>query len=315
MDKIENIALTKLLKLELPEFIDQVIGLIENHNTISLKLEHVLALLQEQYKKTNQLKPPYGRHRLSARIDSLHKKRLKYVAAISREMHTCRNLDVEEMEDFVSIAYPLVRDNLHYLRQNNRSVINSKITNFFNQINKDAEVQKAFEKLGFYRYIDVLRKTQDELYDLTVLRDIELSQRPKGATPAIKKEAQYVLRAVFEQINLFQFSFKDIDYSQLIAELNTLIARYNGLINTRASRTKSRKKKAAAKIAEKDTQASENPNESLPQLKKKETLKDTKGKKENLQPSFPITETAEKDGDPLQNMMQMLKRPNKKRDS
>ena len=83
-------------------------------------------------------------------------------------MHKCRNLDVEEMRGFVSIAYPLVRDNLHYLRQNNRSVINSKITNFFNQISKDVEeVQKAFEKLGFNRYIDVLRNTQDELYDLT----------------------------------------------------------------------------------------------------------------------------------------------------
>ena len=72
MEKIESIALTKLLKLELPEFIDQVIGLIEKHNTTSLKLEHVLALLQEQYEKTKELKPPYGRHRLSARIDSLH---------------------------------------------------------------------------------------------------------------------------------------------------------------------------------------------------------------------------------------------------
>ena len=256
MDKIENIALTKLLKLELPEFVYKVIGIIEKRDPASLKLEHVLALLQEQYEKTNQLKPPYGRHALSATIDSLHKKRLKYVAAISREMHTCRNLEVEEMKDFVNITYPLVRDNLHYLRQNNRSVINSMITNFFIQINKDAEVQKAFEKLGFYRYIDVLRKTQDELYDLTMLRDIELSQRPKGATPAIKKEAQYVLRAVFEQINLFQFSFKDIDYSQLIAELNTLIARYNGLINTRASRNVTRKKKSAAKLEQQKNEAS-----------------------------------------------------------
>ena len=315
MDKIENIALTKLLKLELPEFVYKVIGIIEKRDPASLKLEHVLALLQEQYEKTNQLKPPYGRHRLSATIDSLHKKRLKYVAAISREMHICRNLDAEEMEDFVNITYPLVRDNLHYLRQNNRSVINSMITNFFIQINKDAEVQKAFEKLGFYRYIDVLRKTQDELYDLTMLRDIELSQRPKGATPAIKKEAQYVLRAVFEQINLFQFSFKDIDYSQLIAELNTLIARYNGLINTRASRNVTRKKKAAAKLEQQEEEMSAEKHEIIAQERKSKNKQSGNNESKLLSQSIIPEEAEIKIDTPPLNVFKNLKLPDDKESS
>ena len=65
-----------------------------------------------------------------------------------------------------------------------------------------------------------------------------------------------MLRAVFEQINLFQFSYKDIDYSQLIAEINTLVARYNGLINTHASRNETRKKKAAVKLEQQNDGAS-----------------------------------------------------------
>ena len=132
---------------------------------------------------------------------------------------------------------------------------------------KCRKLSKSWDSIAISTFY-ARRKTQDELYDLTVLRDIELSQRTKNATPAIKKEAQYVLRAVFEQINLFQFSYKDIDYSQLIAQLNTLIARYNGLINTRASRTASRKKKAAAKLEQQNEVMSTEKHEIIAQERK-----------------------------------------------
>ena len=51
MDKIEKIALTKLLKLELPEFVYKVIGIVEKRDPASLKLEHALTLLQSSMRK------------------------------------------------------------------------------------------------------------------------------------------------------------------------------------------------------------------------------------------------------------------------
>lgn len=60
MAAIEKIALTKLLKLELPQFVEQVTAIVEKHNPTKLKLQNAIKLLHNQCNKMNLLSVPYG---------------------------------------------------------------------------------------------------------------------------------------------------------------------------------------------------------------------------------------------------------------
>lgn len=255
MTKIDKIALTKLLKLEHPQFVNQVTACVEKHNPKALKLLDAYEILKDQCNKMKLLITPYGPHPLTENIHKMHLKRLKYSAAITLQMDMFKKLDFNESRELVRLAHPVVKVHLHYLRQNNRAIINRTIDVFFKRLEDIPEEKHALEMLGLKYCLDELLRANDEYYKLCTVRSKQLSERPKIDSSGIQKEAQYVLRAFFEQINFYQFTYKDIDYTPLISELNRLIASFTTLINTRATRSKTRKKKAEAKITKGETQS------------------------------------------------------------
>ena len=246
MVKIQQIALTKLLKLELPQFVKQVTKCLEKHNLEVLKLKDTYELLKEQRSKMALLKVSYGKHPLTKKIHQLHLKRIKYAAAITSQMIFLSKMDAEDTRSLVQLAHPMVKIHLYYLRQNNRFEIDQIITIFFKQLNEKPEVLNALEALGLKYYLDELKRANDEHYKLSNERTSDISQRPKIDTLAVQREAHYVLRGLFEQINFYQFTYRDIDYSKMIGEINGLITRFSGLIHIRETCNKTRKAKASA---------------------------------------------------------------------
>ena len=246
MVKIQNIALTKLLKLELPQFVKKITTCLEKHNPKALKLQDAYNVLLDQRSKMALLRVPYGKHILTPVIQQLHLKRLKYSAAITTQMNFMKKMNLDDTRELLELAHPFVKLHLYYLRQNNQYVINQTLTTFFDLLNKKPDLQNALETLGMKFYLDEMKKANDEHYKLSNERSRDISQRPKIDSKAVQKEAHYVLRSLFEQINFYQFTYPDIDYSGLISEINVQIARFSGLIHTRETCNNTRKNKAKA---------------------------------------------------------------------
>ena len=177
MVKIQQIALTKLLKLELPQFVKQVTKCLEKHNLEALKLNDTYELLKEQRSKIALLKVSYGKHPLTDRIHQLHLKRIKYAAAITSQMIFLSKMATEDTRPLVELAHPVVKLHLYYLRQNNRFEIDQIITIFFKQLNEKPEVMNALETLGLKFYLDELKSANDQHYRLTNERTSDISQR------------------------------------------------------------------------------------------------------------------------------------------
>lgn len=321
MAKIDKIALTKLLKLELPQFVKLVTACVEKHNPKALKLQDAHEMLKDQRNKMKLLVAPYGSHPLTEQIHQIHLKRLKFAAAITLQMNMFRKLDFEDSRELVRIAHPMVKDHLHYLRQNNRVIIDRTIDVFFKQLEDNPNEHHALEMLGLKYCLDELRSANDEHCKLSTVRSKQLSERPKIDSSGIQKEAQYVLRAFFEQINFFQFTYRDVDYTPLISELNRLIARFTGLINTRATRGETRKKKAEARTANIDIQTDVTPIESMPQaqpleVNKPQTVKEREVKSENANTAISYHQTTREEScgnrDTPKNLIRISKLSNKR---
>ena len=249
MQQIQEISLSKLLKLELPQFVKKVTNCIEEHNPEALKLQDALNLLIEQRSKMKLLIAPYGKHPLTDDIQQLHLERLKYVAAINMHMKLLNKVNYEGTESLIITAKALVYGHFNELRRNNQVTIHQTIIAFFLRLKENPEIKDALVDLGFEHYLNKLEETNNQCYELDMERNRLKSKRLKIDSGAIQKEAQQVLRAIFEQINFYQVTYKELDYGPLIAQLNELIVKFSSLIRTRTTANKTRKRKSKVKNA------------------------------------------------------------------
>ena len=95
-------------------------------------------------------------------------------------------------------------------------------------------------------------------------RDIE--NRPPTSDRSLEVETQKKLRLFFEQVNSFQNTFTDIDYTPFIYELNLTLAEYSRSIKTRIATNKRRARKKA-KAVKKNNNKSKTENKTATQLK------------------------------------------------
>ena len=123
MIKVRRIALSKMQFLEVNSFVKDVVLVVEKHNPKALRLGDMYELLLEQRSYTAFLNSPYGRHPITLEYNRLHELRLSYVAFISKQIRAIVIGKFDNTQHLVEVAYPVVKNYLFYMRQNNRQVI------------------------------------------------------------------------------------------------------------------------------------------------------------------------------------------------
>ncbi|MGV8964070.1 MAG: hypothetical protein ACOH2V_11920, partial [Candidatus Saccharimonadaceae bacterium] len=80
-------------------------------------------LLLEHQSKIKHINPPYGKHPLTETIERLNEKRLSYAAHISMELRFMAKEKHDDKQDFVNVAYPVMKRFLPYIREKKRDDI------------------------------------------------------------------------------------------------------------------------------------------------------------------------------------------------
>ena len=97
-------------------------------------------------------------------------------------------------------------------------------------------------------YIDKLRKANTQYNERYDIRAADLKKSSRKNNVVIRKESLRILRIFFEDVDTKQKIYKDVDYSQLVHELNLLLTANSKRIKTRIATNKRRaRKKAKAK--------------------------------------------------------------------
>ena len=250
--KLKRISLSKVLKLELPELLNDVIRIMEKHNPEHLRLESSLNLLKERQQLTELLEVPRKAHPLTVKIQQLREKELQCVGAIVSHMQFIVRVDIDSMRNAASIAKPVIQRFLSGLRKNNESVINQTLKQFLYHLNSYPEVENALGSLGLQPFVDELRKVNSEKLKLMSMRIAK--PRSRVSSRLIQKKTQNALRFVFDAIEVLNAYKEKPNYDPLIHELNQLLTRYATIIHTRQTHNK---KRATAKT-QKDKKTKKN---------------------------------------------------------
>lgn len=251
MKKVKTIVLSKLVNFEVRQLMEDVIKILGSKNIEEMHLQDIFDILTQQELASRSLTTPYGRHELTPKLAQLHKKRLMYASLLNSNVKALLNVHDKEMQRMALVARRLTKKRLTYLGQIKREFVDNELNRFFLTINatKDNLGILAFKTLGLESYLKELNSSNNEYHRLDNKRKKDIKERPKTGDPLVRKESLWILRMFFEKVNTNQRIYKDVDYSQLVHELNLLLTANSKRIKTRiaTNKRKARKKAQAAK--------------------------------------------------------------------
>ena len=244
--EILNLCITKLLKLELPELAERVIGVFDTYDPEEFKIKEAYDQLVAQQPQIEALLARYKAHPLTVSMDGLRKDRAMYASEITSQMKF--NLRKQKGDQDVIEANSIIEQFLVHLAKNNEEVINRKVTQFFAALGKNEVLSSTLGTLGLLDLCDSLESTHLGILRLLSNRTLSLSARPKGKTQEFAKMVINALKILFMQIEVSHTINEELDYLPMISTLNVILDRYRNLINLRAAYNKKKREEAEGEL-------------------------------------------------------------------
>ncbi|HKM45181.1 MAG TPA: hypothetical protein VJY12_06960 [Dysgonamonadaceae bacterium] len=228
-----NIPYTSMLKLEVPQMVEQVIEIVEKHGPQALKINEIYNLLIAEKPQIDKLFVWYRSHPFTKELKELRRKRRLNVRKISFHLSVLIQEDVSGVDKSVNLVKSEIERFILDFNSKNEEVKCRKLTQLFALIEEDEELELALSTLKFTEMLNDLRTTHSRILTMSNNKIASLSQRPKEKTSDLIKSVLTATKNIFKDIELAQLKFPEINYNPLFDELNVLLIKYRNLINYR----------------------------------------------------------------------------------
>ncbi len=238
---INRLPDSKLLKLEVPELAENVIGIVTKHDPEVLQIEPVFNLLLAKQSEISKLKAPYGVDPIRLELKLLREKLMLDVSAI--KLHLKRLYKTTDKNELQLIQTVMNRYFAYLYKSRNIKEVKQKITGFLDDVKSDVELSTALSKFDFTDLVSNLGVSLFDVREVSSKRVSKLSQRPADRTQDLTTTVLDSIEYVFKEIEVAQLRNPDLDYAPLVNELNVLLYKYRLTIDIRANNNS---RKAAA---------------------------------------------------------------------
>lgn len=228
-----KIPYTSMLKLEVPQMVEQVIKIVEKHGPQALKINEIYNLLIAEKPQIDKLFVWYRSHPFTKELKELRRKRRLSVRKISFHLSVLIQEDISGVDKSVNLVKSEIERFIIDFNSKNEEVKCRKLTQLFALIEEDEELELALSNLKFTEMLNDLRTTHSRILTMSNNKIASLSQRPKEKTSDLIKSVLTATKNILKDIELAQLKFPEIDYNPLFDELNVLLIKYRNLINYR----------------------------------------------------------------------------------
>ena len=224
---------------------DNIINVLQSHDVEKLHLGFMLKVLEKNHPKLRTIGNLPGPLKLTPEVQKWHNDRVNYACSISTQMKGIAQANLEIIREEIEIANDFVQPYFVGLRNKSGADIDGLIDQFLRKVKNDPKIDHAFTKIGLMPYIDQLAIAHGNYNRLYIERLGESAEIQKGhVNKAIMKEVQAAFRTLFEQVEVGNRTYPELDYEPVIRHLNGVIVRYSNKINTRITYSKKRALKA-----------------------------------------------------------------------
>ncbi len=287
MKELKRFPISKLRNAEIYDLIEESLTVLNKHDLEALHLQDVYTdlLMHKPIAKTFLISK--GKHPVTSVLTKLHKRRLMYASLINANVKAMLNEDDKALQYKAQLARRQTKKHLTYLGQLNREFVGARIFSFFIEVNGTENLTgDAFEALGLRHYLNELEKANTEYFELFDKRKNDLEKNSKSDNPEKRRKALWILRLFLEKVDANKSTYKDVDYSQLIHELNIILTANSKRIKTRIATNKRRARKKAEQATEatviKNNTESEVVAKSSAQIKAKEERREKREEKKKI---------------------------------
>ena len=232
---IKKMSFTRLLKLELPQLAESVIGIVERHNPEELLIEDTFDLLLAERSTINMLTERYGSHPLTSKLKQLRELRNLKITAVLLQLKTVvkKQGEADESVELVKIEINRFFKNLQTGRS--EKAINRKVALFVVEVEQRVELEAALDALNFTDLLDELQSLHATIQEITQNRLVSIAERPRLRTSELNKSLRTALKNLFKDIEVTALKNPQLDFQSMFDELNDLMDVYRAIINRRLS--------------------------------------------------------------------------------
>ena len=256
---IYNILYCKklILRNELKRVINTVMGIVEKHDPIALKVETFYKKLQDLEEELQEYSVTRTKHVLTTQINLYRKQRMDTSMSICMQTKLLKKSRIKSDTEAVKLIIPVVEKFLLNLRTLNNVATDEQVVNFLITIESSEALLEAANITGIKDDVMELKSLQLKLDNAVETRREENSQRRERPLSKQRYDVLNALDKLLLSIELAKNEYADLNYEPLIAELNEFLVCYQSLGKSRITRAKNEalKKETAVMSAKTTTTA------------------------------------------------------------
>lgn len=253
--EINRLPISKMQKLEVAEFAEEVIGVVHKYNPEEMQINAMYDLLVANKPLIAQLKVHYGVD--PYRLDLKPAREMMMLLVSNIKLKVRMATKTNDPKDFHVIESAINSSLRHLYRCRNAKTVTQKIRGFLNDVEADQELQAAITQFDLLEDVMQLTAAVDRVRELSRKSYKRTSSRINVSSTVHMRAVYSAVEYVFNEIEMAHLMNPELDYSPLVAELNVLVNKYRSLI---VIREHNNRRLAALKKAEEEAMGDDDAN-------------------------------------------------------
>ncbi len=226
--EINRLPISKMQKLEVAEFAEEVIGVVHKYNPEEMQINAMYDLLVANKPLIAQLKVHYGVD--PYRLDLKPAREMMMLLVSNIKLKVRMATKTNDPKDFHVIESAINSSLRHLYRCRNAKTVTQKIRGFLNDVEADQELQAAITQFDLLEDVMQLTAAVDRVRELSRKSYKRTSSRINVSSTVHMRAVYSAVEYVFNEIEMAHLMNPELDYSPLVAELNVLVNKYRSLI-------------------------------------------------------------------------------------
>lgn len=253
--EINRLPISKMQKLEVAEFAEEVIGVVHKYNPEEMQINAMYDLLVANKPLIAQLKVHYGVD--PYRLDLKPAREMMMLLVSNIKLKVRMATKTNDPKDFHVIESAINSSLRHLYRCRNAKTVTQKIRGFLNDVEADEELQAAITQFDLLEDVMQLTAAVDRVRELSSKSYKRASSRINVSSTVHMRAVYSAVEYVFNEIEMAHLMNPELDYAPLVAELNVLVGKYRNMV---AIRDHNNRRLAALKKAEEEAMGDDDAN-------------------------------------------------------
>ncbi|MFZ4726782.1 MAG: DUF6261 family protein [Paludibacter sp.] len=237
----------RLKIIELKSLYQSIVYFLKSIDQNELHLEWATNHLIKQEVLVDNLRTKTRKLPLTDEIAHLHKVRDNLMSALILNSKALVRAGFNDFQQIDKRIFSLVYDTIQYDIHERLTIKDRKIDNLIRTVKEDEQMRMDFELLGLIRYIKALEDNKKQIAEQKKNRRMKMKANPVGFALKNKNQLIAEIQTFITAFNLNIIQHPEIDYSQTVRIIDSLMINCRGQLRNRASRRKTAQEKELLK--------------------------------------------------------------------